>query len=67
MLHTVGIPTKELACNSDLDPFEAPQRLLSERMTAYFERTEHAEMESSQVKSKWGFRDSILVEKQKLQ
>jgi hypothetical protein len=66
MLHRVGLPSKEISDGIDPQILSDRQVILSQGMTAYFERSEQSEMETSQVKSKWGFRDSTLIEKQKI-
>ena len=66
MLYSVGLPTKDISESIDAASLESRQSTLSIGMTSYFERSEQTEMETSQLKSKWGFRDSLLIEKQKI-
>ncbi len=44
----------------------APQTRLVGLLTEYFDRPSNEEAATSKIKAKWGFRDTLLIENQKI-
>ena len=64
MLHSICLPSAGLI--DEENDIKERQDTLSKSMTSYFTRSSEEESQASQARAKYGFRDSRLVENQKI-
>ena len=64
MLNKIAVPSTHMI--EEVEDLEERRSTLKGSMAAYFDRSGADELTASQLKSKWGFRDTLLIENQKI-